>query len=298
VCQPFALASSEALPTELVLDSTSVYWTDMASGAVAKVGLGGGAVQTLAGGYPGAKPIRLAFGWLYFGTNKGANGGIFRVPLTGGLVTTLALGLTSPWGLTSDGNNLYFTTQTTGAGGGVFKESPAPGPPPTLLVASSNNAGGIVVNGPWVYYTQLGVCPVDGGNCGGSVNRISTDGGLGVVMAFNEPDPTNLVMDSTNLYWVNAAAGSTVISMPITGGSETTIANNQNVPRRVAVDSTSAYWTSNGFNAVLTAPLTGGGTPTTLATNQQAAFGIAVDSTAVYWTTNTSPGTVMKVAKP
>ena len=36
----------------------------------------------------------------------------------------------------------------------------------------------------------------------------------------------------------------------------------------------------------------------TLASGQVAAFGIALDSTAVYWTTNTTPGTVMKVAKP
>ena len=69
----------------------------------------------------------------------------------------------------------------------------------------------------------------------------------------NEPDPTFLAMDSTNLYWVNAQAGSTVIAMPITGGAETTLASNQNVPRRIAVDATNAYWTSNvSRDAVLT----------------------------------------------
>ncbi|MGH7436543.1 MAG: hypothetical protein ACRENE_12790, partial [Polyangiaceae bacterium] len=223
----------------------------------------------------------------------------FRITNPGGdagTIQPIVSGQQKPWALWSDSTSLYWTDQVPG--GGVYKTLPNGGPV-TQLASGIASPGGIVTDSNYVYYTALGTCPADGGNCGGSVTRIPIDGGFagGVVLAPNEPDPTNLAIDSTNLYWVNAAAGSTVISMPLGGGAETTIASNQNVPRRIAIDATTAYWTSNGLNAVLCAPLTGG-TVTTLASSQVAAFGIAVDATAVYWATNTNPGTIMKVAKP
>ena len=237
--------------------------------------------------------------WIDLGTaSPPTSDVVMKVPIAGGTSTTLATSVSNAiqHRIAVDANNVYWTDQPGSAAGGVYRYPQAGGVAVPLAVGIPW-AGGVVSDGNYAYFTNLGACPGDGGSCGGSVYRVPTDGGALVALVPSEPNPTGLARDSTHLYWTNTLAGSTIIAMPLGGGAETTLASGQGGPKRLAVDATNAYWTNNLSNSVVTVPLTGGA-PVTLATGQVAAFAIAVDSTAVYWTTDTNPGTIVKVAKP
>jgi hypothetical protein len=91
------LASGQADPIGIAIDTTSVYWTNSAgsapNGAVMKVALNGGTPTTLASGQSDPKGITVNATSIYWTNTSGegdGNGTVMNMPLDGGAITTLA----------------------------------------------------------------------------------------------------------------------------------------------------------------------------------------------------------------
>jgi hypothetical protein len=131
------LASGQASPITVAVDSTSVYWTNAGAttmtnteGAVMKTSLSGGEPTTLAGPYNLPQWLVLDGGFVYFtATNDGT---VMRVPIAGGKATTLAHGQPWPEQIVTDGESLYWSNIL---GGLIISKMPLKGGTVRTLVA-------------------------------------------------------------------------------------------------------------------------------------------------------------------
>jgi hypothetical protein len=166
---------------------------------------------------------------------------------------------------------------------------------------------------------DLGAAAVVAGDAG--TGSSSPCGAQPTVLASGQPDPVDLAVDATSVYWttqpignpsagsvvkVPIAGGPTTTRVPKTGGTPQTIATGQRAANGIAADGTSIYWVTAGtFNqdgTVMKAPKAGG-QAVTLASSQASPGAIAVDDHCVYWVnvgtspTNDSDGAVVMMAK-
>jgi hypothetical protein len=270
----------------LAVDATSVYWyaqtapvvTDAGGGgAVMKVPLGGGAVTTLATGFPTA----MALGgsdvfWVEGGPNS-SQATIESVPIAGGTSTTIAIAI-PPTAVASDGTNVYWTD---GAVGTVIK-MPIGGAAPITLASQQENPVGLAIDAKSAYW---GVASAAGVN--GAIVKAPLSGGqAAVTLATGAFLPADVAVDAANVYW-STVYGTQIFAAPIAGGAITTLASQQENAFDIAADGTNVYWTSSGTvpgtSSVMKVPV-GGGTPTALVCGLNVDLaGITVDATSVYW---------------
>ena len=77
---PTVLASSQARPLRIVVDDSTVYWTNNFAGSIARVPVAGGQVVTLASGENYARDLAVSSTDVYFTTNDGAgSGGVLKI---------------------------------------------------------------------------------------------------------------------------------------------------------------------------------------------------------------------------
>jgi hypothetical protein len=132
----------------------------------------------------------------------------------------------------------------------------------------------------------------DGGFCeasGPCNGTCQADGRCMMKLASAQVLPTDIALDSSNVYWTVAgsgATGGTVLSLPkggaVDGGAPSTLASGQNFPSAIAINGTDAFWTDSNGQTVMKVALTGG-SPTTIASAQNAPSALALDGTNVYW---------------
>jgi len=153
-----------------------------------------------------------------------------------------------------------------------------------------------------------GSCPgvdltTDPANCGACGHVCGP-----TALAFNQPNPVALTIDSTSVYWANAGTGNkdgAIMKLPINGGVPFTVVSGLDRPSALAVDSTSVYWIAHQvlpsmeWINVMKEPI-GGGQSIALAVTGCSGRAMAVDSTSVYWIDNCHyPGpSVMKAPPP
>jgi sugar lactone lactonase YvrE len=226
--------------------------------------------------------------WSDFG-----NGTISRYVGSSGPRTTLATDQRGPAGITAYGSTVYWANPGDGTinsvviGGGVSK----------VLIGGLASPLGNAVDpfGGTVFWTNTG---------DGTIKSISTRDGTVSIIAMDQMDPLNIVVDATTVYWTDPGRG-TVMSCPKAGCINSpprtlwsgTTTSSLALPWGITVDATNVYWTDR-LNRTVNQPPIGGGNTTVLA---QGAIvfanpaGIAVDGSNVYWVNAGNGGAVNRM---
>ncbi len=267
-------------------------------------------------------------GFVYWATASGAvAGGVFRVPLNGGAVSTILRGAVAPSVLAVDTTHVYWTdgmleesvvsipvaggTAATlfsgsvveglavstgsvyfwsGAGPVNLVSVPLPmGTSSNLLMSAT--PGPLVASGNSIYWSDATGDVVTVGADGGTVSTLA----MGSASAFVAG---NMASDGARVYWVEqdtSTGTASLLSLATTGGQPSTLATSFRISS-VATDGSNVYYTenSNADTGDVAKVGTTGGTPTTLYAGAAGFTGVVVDAMSVYWV-NTLSSTVEKL---
>jgi hypothetical protein len=185
----FTLSSGERAPASVAVMGGMVYWMSdgagdgTASAVVRSAPIGGGPVRTIASGFvadynhdgnnPCSTCLAVDATSVYFTTYDGTStSAVMKVPLTGGVATTLASSFGDVNSLALDSSGLYIADQQQGS----IVQVPVGGGAPVVVVAAGTNAPmtpwNIALDANDVYYTAF-QCPGGGGECSGQVFRVA-----------------------------------------------------------------------------------------------------------------------------
>lgn len=194
--------------------------------------------------------------------------------------TTIADQQDKPYAIAIDATNLYWVTASSDGMSGTVVEAPLGGGPPVTLASGLSSPVGVAVDDTNVYvlHSQFRIDAVP--KAGGSVSTVANVDG-----SFEFSD---LVLDGSNLYWIELVTRS-VMTVPTTGGTAVTLASQiAETPSAIAVDDANVYVAaySPGASAgeILAIPQGDAGAgPKQLAAFDAQPMAIALDATNVYW---------------
>ena len=244
--------STGVVPTALATQGASLYFGG--SGAISKVPTAGGSVSALTGSGPAGLLDLVAKGGQVYWTRATASGGaVLQMPGKGGTVSTLTSIATTPYGLATNGANLYWTVLT--------------GASPTSFAALES----IQLSGGSISTVAAGEFDIwDLSSASGL--SVGPQGASWVVNATytSPPNPT--------AFLCNANVSTGVVTVPWSGPLDPT------APRfATSSDASGVYWTQNGALYSNVWYSLAGGTASTLAFGQENPFGIAAEAGNVYW---------------
>ncbi len=202
-------------------------------------------------------------------------------PVDAGSVVVLASGLSSPFGLQVDANNVYWSTLVPLSGQILKCAKGGCGSSPTVLVDGRPEPFIVALDATRVYWTEFGGTGVASCNALSGCNDTPTlYGGAGTT------GQGGLVVQSTNVYWTDATTTS-IFACPVSGcSSPTTIATNQGYLAGIAADANNVYWVQFDAGAIASCGLSGcGGNPKSLVSSLKQPLWLVVDATNVYWST-------------
>jgi hypothetical protein len=210
-----------------------------------------------------ARQLAVDGSYLYFKCNT--SGPVGRVPVDGGTIEYLSsLASIGTDSLVVGGGYAYLSTRRAPLDGG-----------PAMNLVTSGNGGPYVAaldsqNLYWAdaFDNQVVSLPITGG----AIHTIAST-----------PQPMNVAIDDTAIYWTTYGPTGAVMKTAIGGGgSQTTLASNVSYPDWIVVDDNNVYVTTTGAPSIIAIPKTGGAV-TTLVSNQTGTE-LAVDATSLYWT--------------
>jgi hypothetical protein len=290
------------------------------SGHVYGVPAGGGAAVVLASG-DASSDIGQALTFddrtLYFASEDftdAASGAysysLHALPIAGGAIVTLASGLDAIAGLAVDASYLYFLDQGTlvDADSGAFtsrgtveRVALAPHSTPQVLATVTASLGGIAVDASYAYFTQTTSSSGGPSAPTGSVWRVPLAGGPSESLATGQLRPTKIVVDSGNLYWLNAGTMQVDCTPPdgalvmLSAGSAApaTVASALHGAKSLAARNGDVYWSTLGAFCNSGGATSGdvfkfasaAGTTATVASGISGPDNLYVDAADVYFTT-------------
>lgn len=229
-------------PSGLAVDSTGVYWTNIAgpmtNGSVKKVGLNGGAVSTLVSGLGGIGRLVVDSQNAYWSDLGG--GSLGSVALKGGPIVSIAVGQKEPIGIALDPTSVYWVNAANIGGGlnGSVMKAPLGGVPdggsPIVLASGQNVPTSVAVDATTIVWANG-----SRGGKGGSVMSAPLGGGPPAILATGG-QPSFIALDCASVYWTDSSNG-TVMKVPRGGGAVTLLATGVS-PTGIGVDQTSIYW--------------------------------------------------------
>ena len=305
----------------ILVDDTSVYWTQPSDGLVMRADKdGANAVTLISTSAPGGRVffpryITADATTIYIADAQSsyvvscAKTGCGNNPTTVALLATAAqaspnqIGLLAPYVYFTDDTDSVWRALADGSGGAQRLATYAPPLPDGGGVTSSPQA--IATDSAFVYWT----------NDDGTVQKAPLDGGAPALVTTGSLASVGEValVNGTLFFTQQVENTGTVETALVTGGKSHIVAASQSFPTGITADATNIYWVDQGpltyndtHGTVMTCPLDNCSAPVVLASGQAQPWGIAVDADAVYWTNyagitmvgTATTGAVMKVAKP
>ncbi len=288
---PEIVSAAESSPETIVLDSTSVYWTNYGSGEVRRIAKTAGAQATTISSIANTNPWGVAVDsqnvyWTEPNITSGnKNTAVRKAPLTGGPATVLVTDPATPEAIVTGAGAVYWTEYASS----VRTVSVDGGAPQTFATASNLVSNALAIDAANLYWST-----------NDAVYQAPLAGGTPKTIG---PSAAAIAVDATSVYLaLNDSLGvGKIVSVPIGGGSQTALATGRTGSVvAIAVDSNNVYWIEGSGTiqqgAVAAVPKAGGLT-SVLATGLTDPSAIAVDESGVYFTSLESPGKIERIPK-
>lgn len=214
------------------------------------------------------------------------SGSLMKLPVAGGMPTTLASGQVGSGALAIDSKRVYWTNTSSGTVLSVEKTGGAP----VVLADALQTPRAIAVSGDEVFWA---------GANDSTILKTQTVPGTAPSLVTQESlhDVRAIAVDANNLYWVETIPGLVMARQRSADValSSTVLSTQQDGPIDIAVDATHVYW-ANAFNggAISSMPKNGSGAARVLGARNGEPNGLAIDGENAYWI-GTSRGFVGRV---
>lgn len=224
---------------------TYEYASNGRAGDVRSVPRDGGAMRVLGNWSSHGSTIGLAVDGdtVYWGHSAGSGGALNRTDGLDKTTTALIADVSSPVGLATDGDRVFFVSGGLASTAGVFGVPATGGTPATIFDRMGATSGSLAVSRPSrkliASVADAGVMAIDLPS--GSAN-VLTDVAAG-----------DVATDDAFAYWVDTGSGR-IAKAPIGGGPATTVASGLSKPVAIAVDDRFVYWADRDARQVMRAP--------------------------------------------
>lgn len=189
--QAFTLAVGLDEPRQLAVDDSYLYWIE-ADDAVLRIFLAGGYTEYLVYGAQGLAGLALDATHLYYADSN--RGGIFAVPLLGGMERLLTTVSTAVASIAADGMRVYWAT-------GTRIDSIDVTEPNAVMQTVATGLSGpqdLTAAGGYLYFA----IPDDR-----TVMRVRKTGGSPETIAAAQEQPREVMVDTTAVYWLDGGRG-------------------------------------------------------------------------------------------
>lgn len=274
------LASSQPVPTELVVVKGYVYWVNTEGKSVMRVALKGGTPEEFVKGQTYCNTLTYDAKYLYWSSLTGK---LWKAAFDNPVPEVVVNRKQLPDGLAVDDTHLYWVDSAQR--GFVYRMLKSGGKVEEIGRGAFPHK--LKVDSEYVFWTEIS---------SGKVMRLHKQTLQAVALATKEPDPNGLAIDSTHVYWTNLDAGN-IRRAPKSGkGPVVTLADKQASPHHLVVDEKYVYWANNADGTIM-AILKTGGKPFVVSKGYKIPYQLTWDASFLYWTTGLRDGALFKIAR-